>query len=151
MMKARKRNKRHAALLRKITSPLSLKLPKGKVEEGLRAAHHRLSEAMPAQLVTIEGIIGAGKTTVARHIANTMPDTRFFPAPGRSSNPHWAEFRAQPEQHCLSMQLWFLKERLRVYLEALSHMHKTGQSAILDFSLWSDEAPRPPPATGRCA
>mmetsp|Transcript_14443 Transcript_14443/g.33028 ORF Transcript_14443/g.33028 Transcript_14443/m.33028 type:complete len:256 (-) Transcript_14443:72-839(-) len=95
---------------------------------------------MPPQLVTVEGIIGAGKTTVARHIASTMPDTRFFPAPGRSSNPHWNDFHLCPEQHALAMQCWFLRERLRVYTDALAHMRQTKESVVLDFSLWSDEA-----------
>ena len=36
------------------------------------------------------------------------------------------------------MQTWFLKERLRVYLAALSHMEQAQESVILDFSIWSD-------------
>jgi deoxyadenosine/deoxycytidine kinase len=94
---------------------------------------------MPTQLVTVEGIIGAGKTTAARHIANTLPDTKFFPAPGRSKNPHWEAFNKNPREHGLALQSWFLRERLRVYLNALRHMKTTLQSVILDFSLWSDE------------
>jgi deoxyguanosine kinase len=95
---------------------------------------------MPTQLVTIEGNIGSGKTTIARHIASKMPDTLFFPAPGRSSNPHWEAFHNSPKEHAAKAQTWFLLERLRVYTTALRHMKQTGQSAILDFSLWSDEA-----------
>jgi len=95
---------------------------------------------MPPQLVTIEGIIGAGKTTAASHIASTMPDTRHIAAPGRSSNPHWNDFHSNPEQYALAMQCWFLRARLRVYMEALSYMEQTGHSCVLDFSLWSDEA-----------
>lgn len=95
---------------------------------------------MPTQLVTIEGNIGSGKTTVARHIAATMPDTKFFPAPGRSQNPHWKAFKDEPKGHALQMQLWFLRARLHVYSTALQHMKESRESAVLDFSLWSDEA-----------
>ena len=66
---------------------------------------------MPVQMVTIEGNIGSGKTTVARHITSYMPDTKFFPAPGRSKNPHWDNFHANPKEHAKEMQCWFLRER----------------------------------------
>lgn len=93
---------------------------------------------MPVQLVTIEGNIGTGKTTIAKKIANFMPDTQFFPAPEPEANPHWAAFQSAPKEHALAMQLWFLRERLRVYVAALQHMQHRRESAILDFSIWSD-------------
>ena len=95
---------------------------------------------MPIQLVTIEGNIGSGKTTIARHIASKIPDAVFFPAPTRSRNPHWEAFHSNPKAHAAKVQMWFLRERLRVYVTAMRHMKQTGESAILDFSLWSDEA-----------
>ena len=94
---------------------------------------------MPVQMVTIEGNIGAGKTTVARHITSYMPDTKFFPAPGRSKNPHWQAFHENPQAHGFVMQTWFLRERLRVYIEALHHMDQARESVVLDFSVFSDE------------
>ena len=90
-------------------------------------------------MVTIEGNIGSGKTTVARHITNYMPDTKFFPAPGRAKNPHWKSFHEDPAGHALEMQSWFLRERLRVYTDALKHMEEARESVVLDFSIWSDE------------
>jgi len=95
---------------------------------------------MPSQLVTIEGNIGSGKTTVAKTISSYMPDTKFFPAPGRSKNPYWDRFHQDPKANALAMQCWFLRERLKVYLAALRHIEHTKESAVLDFSLWSDEA-----------
>ena len=97
---------------------------------------------MPTQLVTIEGNVGTGKTTIARKIASYMPDTAFFPAPDPESNPHWAAFQEQPSQNALAMQLWFLRERLRVYVAALSHLQQQRESVILDFSIWSDHVRR---------
>jgi deoxyadenosine/deoxycytidine kinase len=93
---------------------------------------------MPTQLVTIEGNIGTGKTTVAKHICRYMPDTRFMPAPEPESNPHWRDFQADPAAHALAMQLWFLRQRLRTYVAALEHMKRTRESVLLDFSVWSD-------------
>lgn len=94
---------------------------------------------MSVQMVTIEGNIGAGKTTVARHITSYMPDTKFFPAPGRRNNPHWPAFHENPKAHGFRMQTWFLLERLRVYMEALRHMDQARESVVLDFSFLSDE------------
>ena len=94
---------------------------------------------MPVQMVTIEGNIGSGKTSVARAITKYMPDTRFFAAPGRTKNPHWNAFHENPKGHALAMQSWFLRERLRVYVEALRHMAQARESVVLDFSIYSDE------------
>ena len=47
---------------------------------------------MPTQMVTIEGNIGTGKTTIAKRMARHMPDTSFFPAPEPAANPHWRAF-----------------------------------------------------------
>ena len=93
---------------------------------------------MPLQMVTIEGNIGTGKTTIARLVAKHMPDCVFFAAPEIESNPHWSAFQKDPDKHALAMQLWFLRERLRTYVEALRHMDAKQESVILDFSIWSD-------------
>jgi len=61
---------------------------------------------MSVQLVTVEGNIGCGKSTIARHAANYMPNTRFFPAPDPQANPHWKAFQAEPAKHALAMQIW---------------------------------------------
>jgi deoxyadenosine/deoxycytidine kinase len=93
---------------------------------------------MSVQLVTVEGNIGSGKSTIARHAANYMPNTRFFSAPDPQKNPHWAAFQSEPKKHALAMQCWYLRDRLRVYVAALRHMESERQSVIIDFSLWSD-------------
>ena len=93
---------------------------------------------MPLQMVTIEGNVGAGKSTIALHISKSMPDCKYMPAPTRDANPYWKPFQADPKGNALAMQRWFLKERLRVYVKALEHMQSTGESVILDFSIWSD-------------
>lgn len=94
--------------------------------------------SMPPQMVTIEGNIGSGKTTIAKHIANYMPDTEFFTAPSRTSNPHYPGYLKSPKDHAFAMQCWFLRSRLRIYVSALEHMERTQESVILDFSIWSD-------------
>ena len=93
---------------------------------------------MPLQMVTIEGNVGSGKSTIALHISKQMPDCKLFPSPSRKANPHWKAFQADPKANALAMQLWFLKERLRVYVKALEHMEAARESVILDFSVWSD-------------
>lgn len=93
---------------------------------------------MPTQLVTIEGNMGTGKTTIARKVASYMPDTQFFAAPDVEQNPYWEAYLKEPKKYALPLQMWFLRERLRVYVAALRHMDTTGESVILDFSLFSD-------------
>lgn len=93
---------------------------------------------MAVQLVTIEGNIGTGKTTIADHVANYMPAMKFFAAPEPEDNPHYTAYLSQPREHALAMQSWFLRERCRVYIHALRFMAEERQSAILDFSVWSD-------------
>lgn len=93
---------------------------------------------MALQLVTIEGNIGTGKTTIASHVANYMPAMKFFPAPEPEDNPHYAAFLHEPKAHALAMQSWFLRERCRVYMSALRFMAEERKSVILDFSIWSD-------------
>ena len=74
---------------------------------------------MPTQMVTIEGAPAVGKSTIARKVAAYMPDTKLFPAPDPEKNPHLHAFFKAPKEHALAMQLWFLRERLRVYVDAL--------------------------------
>ena len=95
---------------------------------------------MTVQLVTIEGNIGTGKSTLASHVAQYMPTMRFMAAPEPEENPHWAAFIASPTQPglALTMQCWLLRARARVYLRALRHIEEARESVILDFSIWSD-------------
>ena len=44
---------------------------------------------MAVQLVTIEGNIGTGKSTLANHVAQYMPSMTFFAAPEPEDHPHW--------------------------------------------------------------
>jgi deoxyadenosine/deoxycytidine kinase len=93
-----------------------------------------------AKLVTIEGNIGSGKTTIARMVANYMPDSRFFPAPENSANPHWPAYLAAPKQHALAMQTWFLLARLHVYNAAIAHMEHKRERCAAPFYLAHDRA-----------
>ena len=113
----------------------------GKVQAGRLAPHTKRTSTviMPVQLVTIEGNIGTGKSTLANHVAQYMPTMRFFASPEHEGeNPHWAAFAANPAKHALAMQCWLLRARLHVYLRALRHMEEARESVILDFSIWSD-------------
>ena len=75
------------------------------------------------QLVTIEGNIGTGKTTIAKHVAKYMPNMHFIGSPSPADNPHWAPFKASPADHAWPMQRHFLLERLRTYLAVRTRAH----------------------------
>jgi len=59
--------------------------------------------------ISIEGNIGAGKTTLAKILANQLNASLLLEK--FDENPHLAKFYENPKQYALQVELWFLKER----------------------------------------
>ena len=61
------------------------------------------------RFIAVEGPIGAGKSTLARFIAEPLGARLVEEKP--EENPFFGPFYADPTRHALSVQLWFLLQR----------------------------------------
>ena len=54
------------------------------------------------------------------------------------TNPFLAKFYENPPKWALRMQMWLLRQRFVTYIAAIRHMVATGESVVMDRSVWSD-------------
>lgn len=54
------------------------------------------------------------------------------------TNPYLEDFYRDPKRYALEMQWWFLSHRFRMHQEAIEHIWNTGQSVIMDRSIYGD-------------
>lgn len=88
------------------------------------------------KLVCIEGNIGSGKTTLSEKLANKL-EARVMYEPVRE-NPYLDQFYADPKRFALEMQFWLMSRRFELHEEAVKHIWKTGQTVIMDRSIYGD-------------
>jgi len=86
-------------------------------------------------IIWLEGIIGAGKTTLARKIAETF-DVKLLEEPVEA-NPYLARFYGDPDRWTYPMQIHLLHARYRMQ-QAAAGLAGIGQSTILDRGLPGD-------------
>ncbi|MCU7695183.1 deoxynucleoside kinase [Haoranjiania flava] len=73
---------------------------------------------MNYRFITIEGNIGAGKTTLAKILSERL-NARLV-LEGFEDNPFLPKFYKQPEQYAFPLELFFMAERFRQLKEMLS-------------------------------
>lgn len=79
---------------------------------------------MSKKFIIIEGIIGAGKTSLAKAIADRLEgDVTTFLEPAEGDNPYLPLYYADPERYAFHMQIFLLWKRFRA--------HKAAQSLVL--------------------
>ena len=64
--------------------------------------------------ITIEGVIGSGKTSLARLLAEKLEGKLLLEQP--ESNPYLADFYRDPQRYAFQVQLFFLLSRYRQLL-----------------------------------
>ena len=96
-----------------------------------------MSSPVPASLLIVEGNISAGKTTLCERLGYELPNSMVFKEPV-ATNPYLAKYYESPKEYGLIIQLWLLRQRFETYLAAMKHIATTGESVILDRSLFSD-------------
>jgi deoxyadenosine/deoxycytidine kinase len=97
--------------------------------KGLQIEHSK-------RLICIEGNIGAGKTTLTKALAElTGARAMFEPV---EENPYLEKFYADPKRYALEMQFWLMSRRFAMHEEAIRHVWLTGQSVIMDRSIYGD-------------
>jgi len=85
--------------------------------------------------VVVEGPIGAGKTSLAKHLADHFHVATLLE--NASENPFLANFYQDPQRHALSTQLFFLFQRAN-QVRDLSQMDMFSQATVSDFILDKD-------------
>lgn len=88
-----------------------------------------------AQYIVIEGPIGAGKTSLARRLAECLAATPILERP--DMNPFLSRFYADMERWALHTQLDFLFQRTDL-LKLIAQTRQTGQRVVSDFLLQKD-------------
>ena len=85
--------------------------------------------------IAVEGPIGAGKTSLARRLAERLGADILLEQPGE--NPFLARFYQDMTRYALPTQLFFLFQRAR-QLEALAQPDMFGRPTVADFLLDKD-------------
>ena len=85
--------------------------------------------------IAVEGPIGAGKTSLARRLAERLGADLLLEQPGE--NPFLARFYGDMTRYALPTQLFFLFQRAR-QLEALAQPDMFGRLTVADFLLDKD-------------
>jgi deoxyguanosine kinase len=85
--------------------------------------------------IAIEGPIGAGKTTLARRLAERLDAEAVLEQPGE--NPFLARFYQDMARYALPTQLFFLFQRVR-QLEPLAQADLFGRHVVADFLIDKD-------------
>ncbi len=90
---------------------------------------------MKHRYLVVEGPIGAGKTSLARKLAQRMSATLMLEDPG--ANPFLGQFYRDMRRYALPTQLFFLFQRV-AQIEALKQPDLFGQPTVADFTLAKD-------------
>ena len=85
--------------------------------------------------VVVEGPIGAGKTSLARHLATRLPGETLLERP--EDNPFLARFYEDPERFALPTQLHFLFQRVD-QLRDVGQLDMFRHATVADFLLDKD-------------
>ncbi len=85
--------------------------------------------------VVIEGPIGAGKTSLAKALAEACGGSLLLEDPG--ANPFLPRFYREPDRHALAAQLFFLFQRVS-QLRELNQSDLFRRLAVSDFMLEKD-------------
>ena len=88
-------------------------------------------------LIIIEGNIGAGKTTFAKHLARELGG-EFLPEPDETTNPYLADYYKDPQRWAFEMQMFLLTRRFRAQRYAQARVRYNGGYVIIDRSYYGD-------------
>ena len=83
-------------------------------------------------IITVEGTIGVGKTTLAEELASLL-GFRFIGEPV-DANPYLERYYADPKRWAFTMQCYLMLKRF----EALNKAMKSDVGVVLDRGLWGD-------------
>jgi deoxyadenosine/deoxycytidine kinase len=95
------------------------------------------------KVVIVEGLIGAGKSSLSQELAGALGDKTLLlmePDEKDDANPYLASFYEDQDRWAFTMQAHLLQARYRMHLQAQWHaMNKYGD-AVMDRSYFGDTA-----------
>ena len=95
---------------------------------------------MSGRVFIIEGIIGAGKTTFAKLLAEEL-ECKWLQEPDEENgNPYLSNFYEDPNRWALTMQLHLLNTRFRMHKNAQWTAMQSGKDVVIDRSYFGDTA-----------
>lgn len=93
---------------------------------------------MNGGLVIVEGNIGAGKSTFAKHLADALQG-EYLPEPDEKTNPYLADYYRDPARWAFDVQMFLLTRRYRAQRYAQSKVRHYGNGfVVLDRSYYGD-------------
>jgi len=92
------------------------------------------------KVVIVEGIIGAGKTTFSKWLAEALDGTWLQEPDEQNGNPYLSKFYSDPTRWALTMQLHLLNTRFRMHQHAQWTVMQSSKSVVLDRSYFGDTA-----------
>lgn len=84
--------------------------------------------------ITIEGCIGAGKTTLSKKVSAKLDCPSVFE--NFEDNPYLQNFYENPEKHAFSLELYFMAERYQQQKKLLENMNLFGQKVVSDYAFF---------------
>ncbi|MBK25066.1 MAG: hypothetical protein CME70_19365 [Halobacteriovorax sp.] len=95
------------------------------------------------KVVVVEGIIGAGKSSFSKELAEALGDNTLYlrePDEKDNGNPYLSDFYDNQERWAFTMQTHLLQERFKMHLHAQWHAMTLKHNAVLDRSYFGDTA-----------
>lgn len=93
------------------------------------------------KVVIVEGIIGAGKSSLTRELGRALGSNTLIlmePDEADDANPYLSDFYGDPKRWALVMQMHLLQARYRMHQHAQWHAMSGQGHAILDRSYFGD-------------
>jgi deoxyadenosine/deoxycytidine kinase len=93
------------------------------------------------KVVIVEGLIGAGKTSLTRELGAALGDETlvlFEPDEKQGKNPYLSDYYEDPARWGFTLQVHQLQARFRMHLQAQWHAMQGMGNAVLDRSYFGD-------------
>jgi deoxyguanosine kinase len=84
--------------------------------------------------ITIEGCIGAGKTTLSKKLSDRLACPSVLE--NFEDNPYLQNFYNDPEKHAFSLELYFMAERYQQQKKLLENMNLFEQKVVSDYAFF---------------